>query len=76
MGQDKIPGKGQDFSWEVKIYWQDKLDHDKMLHYAVVGKLPVYSSGVILLYFHYWYKKLATFNPLPIFHCNGSVIVT
>jgi hypothetical protein len=21
-------------------------------------------------------KELATFNPLPIFHCNGSVIVT
>ncbi len=29
-----------------------------------------------LLYFRYWWKKLATFNPLPIFPCNGSVTVT
>jgi hypothetical protein len=29
-----------------------------------------------LIYFHYSYKKLATFNPLPIFPCNGSVTVT
>jgi hypothetical protein len=29
-----------------------------------------------LLYFLYWQKKLATFNPLPIFPCNGSVTIT
>ncbi len=29
-----------------------------------------------LLYFCYWWKKLATFNPLPIFPVNGSVTVT
>ncbi len=29
-----------------------------------------------LLYFRYWWKKLATFNPLPTFYCNGSVTVT
>jgi hypothetical protein len=29
-----------------------------------------------LLYFRYLHKKLATFNPLPIFPCNGSVTIT
>ncbi len=29
-----------------------------------------------LLYFRYWWKKLATFNLLPTFYCNGSVTVT
>ncbi len=29
-----------------------------------------------LLYFCYWWKKLATFNPLPTCYCNGSVTVT
>jgi hypothetical protein len=29
-----------------------------------------------LLNFRYWQKKLATFNPLPIFPCKGSVTVT
>ncbi len=29
-----------------------------------------------LLYFRYYWKKLATFNPLPIFPSNGSVTVT
>jgi hypothetical protein len=30
---------------------------------------------VALLYFCYWKKRLATFNLLPIFHCNGSITV-
>jgi hypothetical protein len=38
---------------------------------AVVGKL-LYKVAA-LLYFHYWLKKLATSNPLPIFLCNSSV---
>ena len=29
-----------------------------------------------LLYFRYLLKKLATFDPLPIFNCNGSATVT
>jgi hypothetical protein len=28
------------------------------------------------MYFRYWLKKLATFNLLPFFSCNGSVSVT
>jgi hypothetical protein len=29
-----------------------------------------------LLDFRYWYRKEPTFNPSPIFPCNGSVTVT
>ncbi len=40
---------------------------------AVVGKLLLQSNGVTLLPL---LEKLATFNPSPIFTCNGSVTVT
>jgi hypothetical protein len=33
-------------------------------------------SVAVLLYFGYWFKKLATFNLFSVFHCNGSVTVT
>ncbi len=39
-----------------------------------MGKLLLKSSSVTLL--GNWLKKLATFNPLPIFHRNGSGSVT
>jgi hypothetical protein len=38
------------------------------------GQVPLKSSGAMLLPLLVK-VKIATFNPLPIFHCNGSVTV-
>ncbi len=56
----------------AKWFWLLRLSPSQSL--AVVGKLLSLSNGVTLL--PLLVKELATFNPLPIFYCNGSVTVT
>jgi hypothetical protein len=42
----------------------------------VSGRQVTLIKEYLLLYLRHWLKKLATFNPLHIFPCNGSVTVS
>ncbi len=44
-----------------------------LAHYGHGGEVTLITE---LLYFRYWYKKLATLNPFPIFPWKGSFTVT